>query len=146
MSEYTFSPQSQIALQVAQKVAAEKGHVLVTTGHVLMGILHTEIVPDEDFGPAILLKYRITPIGVNHLLKHCLGERDELPEPRPLARETQEALARAELVREAYEDSHIRTEHLLVGLAENRMNVAAHTLNLRLIQAEIKLRRSRTVA
>jgi ATP-dependent Clp protease ATP-binding subunit ClpC len=122
------TPQVQSVLRRAAAEAARLGHDYLGTEHVLLGLLS-----DEHGVAATVLEHLQVDRGalisrVDATVQPGAGQID-LQAMRPFTSRTKRSLELAEEAAIALGHEYIGTEHVLLGLLEERGNLAAQLLN-----------------
>lgn len=122
-----FSEKATRVMEAAQREAVQRGHRLLCTEHVLLGLLAEE----TSAGGAALRHLGVAPTEIEAQLQSLIGPTtNPLPSGSPVA---ETSLVR-EAIRHGYEEAlkggspTVHTEHLLLGLMEAKEGLAAQTL------------------
>lgn len=141
MLPQNFTTKSQEALHTAQQLALQNGQASLEPIHLFYALLSQE----DGVVPALLKKLSAS---IDTLRAHTRTLLEKLPRTHStggvgqlyLSQEMAKALQRAETIAKQFKDQYISTEHLLLGLADNRDDIssllAEHGVNVeRLLQA-----------
>ncbi len=117
---------AQEALQAAQSIADQHSHQALEPEHLLLALLQQR---EGVVGP-ILAKLGARPEAIQRALEQELGRlpRVQGGGQQYVSDRLRAALDRAQQEAERLKDEYVSTEHLLVGLAQERDGVAARAL------------------
>jgi len=122
---YQFSDSSKRALENAEKIATEMGHNLIGSEHILYGIMCEK----EGLGYKILKKQNINSLEIYNKIKEIIGEGNEI-----LSRTEGFTPKTKKIIEESFKETekgyftNIGTENLLLGILNNKDNVAYRIL------------------
>ena len=129
------------ALRDAQALAAGRGNPVVNDAHLFVALLNQ----DEGIVVPVLQK---SGVSVTELRQEAEREIERLPTQTGgaavgqavMSRELNDALDRADLLAKDLDDSHVSTEHLLVGLVQAKGTTARQLLSARGVDRDELLR------
>jgi membrane protease YdiL (CAAX protease family) len=121
-----FTERARRAVVLAGEEASSEGAAAVGTEHLLVGLLH-----EGDGAAAAALREWHIPLGDPARLEELQADRDHDAPSLPFAKSARSALQLAGLEADAWEEWHIGTDHLLVGVTAFRRNEAARILRRR---------------
>ncbi len=111
-SNQKFTQRAEQAIERARTAAGELGHGFVGTEHLLLGILREE----GGLGGRILQRRGVTQEALTKELRKRLGAGCPGPAPQGLSVRARRAVEKAAAEAAALRQSHIGTEHLLLGI------------------------------
>ena len=126
MDEKRFSPRAQRALELAQKSASEMRHGYIGSEHLLLGLLREE----EGIARRVLTEQGLSEAMVRQILQTSIGFGTAVSEPDGFSPRAKRAIESAmeSAMRGGF--SYVGTEHLLVGLLQDR-----HSMAMRILRA-----------
>jgi ATP-dependent Clp protease ATP-binding subunit ClpB len=119
---------AQEAVQQAQQLAAENGHQAVHPLHLLLALT----LEREGIVRPVLEKCGLQPDGVEHETQRQLNTLPKVtgqPTGQYIAPSLQQVLEAAAKSAESFKDEFISTEHLLLGIADQKYDPAGAILN-----------------
>src|SRR5580658_2629065 len=119
---------AQEAVQQAQQLAAENGHQAVHPLHLLLALTAEK----EGIVRPVLEKCAVLPDGVEHEAQRQLNNLPKVagqPAGQFISPALQQVFESAAKSAESFKDEFISTEHLLLGIADQKYDPAGAILN-----------------
>jgi ATP-dependent Clp protease ATP-binding subunit ClpB len=119
---------AQEAVQQAQQLAAENGHQAVHPLHLLLALTSER----EGIVRPVLEKCGLQPDGVEHEAQRQLNGLPKIsgqPAGQFIAQPLQQVFEAAAKAAESFKDEFVSTEHLLLGIADQKYDPAGAILN-----------------